>query len=341
MTIPHLLHRLLAAEAPTGSEAPAVAVFREAAGSFGELETDRLGNTIARPPGQGPVVALVAHADEIGVVVTHVEDDGLLAIAPLGGWHPETMVGQRVRLLTAAGPLDAVAAVRSSRAAREERKLPEWRDLHLDVGARDGDEARSLVRPGDAGVVTAAPVELRNGRIAARALDDRVGLYVVLEAARRAAEERTPVRLAPVATVREETGGGVAAVAAYTFELDAAIAVDVTYATDVPGESARIDGAHALGSGPAIARGPVAAGPLVDALVAAAERERIPFTYEAVRRLSNTDADDLQTARAGTPTALVSVPLRYMHTPVEVVEPQDVEATIALLLAFAREPLAP
>lgn len=325
--------------APTGAEAPALERWREAASAFAAVEADRLGNLVARPPGDGPLVALVAHVDEVGFVVTHVGDDGLLSVNSLGGWHPETLVGQRVTIFTRSGPLAGLAAARSHRDTRDERKALEWRQLHVDVGARDAAEARELVRVGDGGVIESAPVELRNGRVAARALDDRIGCYVALEAARRAAGEGTPVRLAPVATVREETGGGVAAVAAYAFAPDAAIVLDVTYATDVPGDSPAIDGEHGLGSGPAIARGPVADERLVDALVAAADAESIAYTFEAVRRLSSTDADDFQSSGRGVPTALVSLPVRYMHTPCELLDLADAEAAIRLLVAFARSPL--
>jgi endoglucanase len=274
----------------------------------------------------------VAHVDEIGMIVTHVDDDGFCAVASVGGWRPETLVGQRVRIFTRAGEVCGVAAAKSMRGEKGERPRLEWPDLHLDIGARDAAEARSLVRPGDLGVIDVAPFEPREGVLAGRALDNRLGAYVVLESARRVAGGE--VRLAPVATRREETFEA-AGPAAFAAEADAAIVVDVTFATDVPGDSPRLDGAHPVGSGPAIARGPVLDMRLADLLVDTAEAEGIPFTIEAIQRLTNSDAEAYQTARTGTPTALLSIPLRYMHTPVELARLDDVEACVRLLVAAA------
>ena len=211
--------------------------------------------------------------------------------------------------------------------------------MHVDIGARDADEARSLVRAGDVGVIAVDPLELRGGLVAARAQDDRVGAYVVLEAARRAAEARSPLRLAPVATRLEETTEG-AAPAAFAAEAAAAVIVDVTFATDVPGESAKADGAHGLGSGPAIARGPVLDRRLSDVLLRVAEEDAVPHTIEAVRRHTQTDAEAFQFSRTGTRTALVSIPTRYVHTPNELVDLADVEATVCLLAGLAQRTLS-
>jgi putative aminopeptidase FrvX len=177
MAIPDLLARLLAASGPSGHEGAAAAVWREAAGAFAEVTSDVLGSSFARVPGEAgrPLVAIVGHIDEIGVVVTHVEDSGMLAFRGLGGLDAAVLVGQRVELLTRDGPVAGVIARRRRSAdERKENRGVEVKELHVDVGAHDGDEARLLVMPGDPGVIAAPPVELAGDRIAARALDNRL-----------------------------------------------------------------------------------------------------------------------------------------------------------------------
>src|SRR5919201_292120 len=191
MPVPETLERLLTAPGPSGQESLAAEVWREAASAFGEVSTDVLGSSWVRVPGTagGQLLAIVGHIDEIGLVVTHAGDDGLIAVRQLGGYDPHVLLGQRVEILTREGRLPAVVgARRKKRKPGEERKPVGFDDLYLDVGAKDGTEARALVRPGDTAVVAGSPLELRNGRIASRSLDNRLGSYVALEVARRVAE---------------------------------------------------------------------------------------------------------------------------------------------------------
>ncbi len=341
MAIPELLERLLTAPGPSGQEARAAGVWREAASAFGEVSGDMLGSSWVRVPGTagGPLLAVVGHIDEIGVVVTHVGDDGLIAVRGLGGWDPHVLLGQRVEILTHEGPLTAVvSARRAKRKAGEERKPVGFDDIYLDIGAKNGEEARGLVRPGDAAVVAGAPLELRNGRIASRAVDNRVGCYIALEVARRAAAEGgTPGDVAGVAAVQEEVGDFAGSrTVSWGLEPVVAIAVDVTYATDVRGGDPEEDGEHKLGSGAVIMRGPSIHPRVSDLLHETAEAESIPFTIEVSRGTTSTDADAVYLSRRGVATGLVSIPLRSMHTPVETIELADVEAAIALIVAFAR-----
>ena len=340
MAIPELLERLLTAPGPSGQEALAAGVWREAAASFGEVSGDMLGSSWVRVPGtaDGPLLAVVGHIDEIGVVVTHVGDDGLIAVRGLGGWDPHVLLGQRVEILTREGPLAAVVSARRvKRKAGEERKPVGFDDIYLDVGAKNGEEVRGLVRPGDAAVVAGAPLELRNGRIASRAVDNRVGCYVALEVARRAAEVGTPGDVAGVAAVQEEVGDFAGSrTVSWELEPDVAIAVDVTYATDVRGGDPEEDGEHKLGSGAVIMRGPTMHPRVFELLHEDAEAESIPFTIEVSRGSTSTDADAVYVSRRGVATGLVSIPLRSMHTPVETIELADVEAAISLIVAFAR-----
>jgi putative aminopeptidase FrvX len=341
MAVPESLRRLLTAPGPPGQEDLAAAAWREEAAAFGEVHTDVLGSSWVRVPGTagGPLFAVVGHIDEIGLVLTHAGDDGLVALRQLGGFDPHVLLGQRVEVLTRDGRLPGViGSRRQKRKPGEDRKPIGFDDLYLDIGAKDGAEARALVRPGDTAVVAGEPVELRNNRIASRSLDNRIGSYVALEVARRvAAEGGTPGDVAGLAVVQEEVGDFAGARAA-AFELQpaVAIAVDVTWATDVRGGEPEDDGEHKLGSGPALMRGPSIHPGVFELLYETAEQEQIPCTVEVSRGHTNTDADAIYLSREGVATGVVSIPLRYMHTPVETVQLDDVEAAVQLLVAFAR-----
>jgi putative aminopeptidase FrvX len=341
MPIPETLERLLAAAGPSGQESPAAEAWRDAARTFGEVSSDVLGSSWVRVPGTGggPLLAIVGHIDEIALVVTHAGDDGLLAVRPIGGFDPNVLLGQRLEILTKDGSVPAVVSARKQKRRRgEERKPLEFDDLFLDVGARNREEARSLVRVGDAALVSGAPLELRNGRVAARAFDNRLGCYVALEAARRiAADGGAPGEVVGLAVVQEEVGDFAGArTSAFELRPALAIAVDVTHATDVRGGDPEDEGEHRLGAGAAIMRGPSIHPQIFELLHETAEAEGIPFSIEISRGHTNTDADAVYLSRVGVATGLVSIPLRYMHTPVEVVDLADVEAVVRLLVAFAR-----
>jgi putative aminopeptidase FrvX len=342
VAIPELLERLLTAPGPSGQETLAAQAWREAAGAFGEVAGDVLGSSWVRVPGRagGCTLAIVGHVDEIGFVVTHAGDDGLVAIRPLGGWDPHVALGQRVEVLTRGGRIPGVVAARRHKRRRgEERKPLDHSDLVLDLGAKDGAEARSLVRPGDAAVIAAAPLELRNGRVAARSLDNRIGCYVALEAARHlAADGGGPGDVYGLAVTQEEVGDFAGSrTTAFGIEPDVAIAVDVTHATDVRGGDPEEEGEHKLGGGPAVMRGPSLNPRVFELLYETAEAEGIPCSVEVSRGHTYTDADAVYLSRRGVATGLVSVPLRYMHSPVETVQLDDVDAAVRLIVAFARK----
>jgi putative aminopeptidase FrvX len=341
VAIPETLARLLDAPGPSGQEERAVAVWREAARAFGEVSGDVLGSSWVRVPGTGggPLLAIVGHIDEIGLVVTHVGSDGLLAVRSLGGFDPQPMLGQRVRILAKDGPVPAVVGWRRQKRKRgDDRKAPDFDDLFLDVGARDADEARELVRVGDVALADGAPLELRNGRIASRALDNRLGCYVALEVARRVAEAGgAEWDVAGAAVVQEEVGDFAGSrTVSFALEPAVVIAVDVTHATDVRGGDAEDEGEHKVGGGAAIMRGPSMHPRVFELLYETAEAEGIPFSVEVSRGHTNTDADAAYLSRSGVATGLVSFPLRYMHSPVELVDLADVEAVVRLLVAFAQ-----
>jgi putative aminopeptidase FrvX len=263
MAAPELLHRLLTAPGPPGHESAPARVWREAAEQFAdEVTTDRLGTTVARVNGSGdaPLTAVVGHIDEIALLVSHVSDKGFLHVVQSGGWDAQVLVGQRVQVLTRDGIVPGVVGRKPPHLtdAEERKKAAELKKLHVDIGAKDGDEARSLVAAGDQVVIAADPLDLPNGRLASRALDNRLGVYVAIEVARRVKEAgggAGPV--AGVAAVQEEIGAHGARVMAYGLEPDLAVIVDVTHATDAPGVDPGEIGDHGLGSGPVITRGAI------------------------------------------------------------------------------------
>jgi putative aminopeptidase FrvX len=339
--IPALLDALLRAGAPSGYEGPATRVWRTAA-SFAELSGDGIGSAIARVGDAPPLLAVVGHIDEIGLVVTHVDEQGSLWFAPIGMWDAQILVGQRVAVRGSEGPVPGVVGRKPIHMLDDEgkRRAVELKDLHIDIGAASRDEAGRLVRVGDPVVIAAEPMRLAGDRVASRAMDNRLGAYVALESLRRCAEGTGPDgSFAAVASVQEETGLLGARTAAFALRPDLAIAVDVCPATGVAGADEKA-GSHPLGSGPIIGRGPTLSAAISELLVETAEREGIAHSIRAYgceppNWSTMADADALQISRSGIPTGIVSIPLRYMHSPVEMVDLRDVEATVALLTAFA------
>ena len=340
MPLPELLEQLLTTPGPSGQERAVAAVWREAAAPVGEVSSDVLGSSWVRVPGTagGLSLAVVGHIDEIGVVVTHLGDDGIAAVRPVGGFNPAVMVGQRVDVLTRNGLLPGVVVARVQKLRRgEERKPIEYQDLFLDVGAKDGDELRSLGRPGDAALWHGAPIALAGSRVTSRAFDNRIGCYVALEAARRLAERGGgPGDFIAVAAVQEEVGDFAGSrTTAFATEPQVAIAVDVTHANDVRGGDPEDEGKVVLGGGPTLSRGPSIHPAVFELLHETADAEKIPFAVEVSRGTTSTDADAVYLSRRGIATGLVSVALRYMHSPVELVDLEDIERAVELIVAFA------
>jgi endoglucanase len=341
MAIPNLLRELLTAAGPSGHEGPAAEVWRNAAGGFAEVTSDTLGTSFARVrSGDGaPTLAIVGHIDEIGVAITHIGDDGLLAFNELGGYEPEQMAGQRVLIAGREGVVPGVVGrrMRSPREKRGDRKPLDHSDLHIDIGATSREDAERLVRSGDAGVWEGEVLELPNNRLVSRALDNRLGAYAALEAARRVAEAGdAQVDVVAVAAVMEEIGYEGSRTAAFSLDPQVALAIDVTWATDVPGGDPKRVGKIELGSGATITRGPVVNTVVSDLLAEVAEAETIAHCFEVYAGRTQTDADAVHDVRGGVPTGLVSIPLRYMHSPCELCSLDDLEAVIALTTAFAQ-----
>jgi putative aminopeptidase FrvX len=345
MPLPDTLHRLLTAAGPSGYEHAPAAVFREAAAAFAEVTHDTVGSTVARVPGTGSgrSLAIVGHIDEIGLIVHHIDDDGYLWFTGVGGWDPIILVGQRVTLTTRSGPIPGVVGKKPIHLMREDdrKKVPLLKDLHIDIGAADGEQARRLVRVGDVAVISGEPVEMPGNRFVSRSMDNRLGCYVALETARLVAEAGgAPGDVYALAVTQEEITFAGARTTAYSLQPDVAIAVDVTFATDQPGIDEKEIGRHRFGTGPVLTRGSTLDPQIFELLHETAEAEGIPFSVAASARGTGTDADAIHVSRAGIPSGVVSVPLRYMHSPVEMVQLDDVENAARLLAAFAQR-LAP
>jgi putative aminopeptidase FrvX len=334
---PALLDKLLRAGAPSGHEGPAAAIWREEA-AFAALSTDGLGSSIARIGEAEPLLAVVGHIDEIGLLVTHIDEKGFLWFAPIGGWDPQILVGQRVEVRGRDGLVPGVVGRKPIHLldADQRKKVVELKGLHIDIGAADREGASELVRVGDPVVIAAEPLRLAGDRLVSRAMDNRLGAYVALESLRRCHERNSlGGSFAAIAAVQEEIGLFGARTSAFEVRPDLAVAVDVTHATDAPGIDEKEEGSHPLGSGPVIFRGSTLSPKVSDLLAETADEEGIEHTISATGRSSHTDADAIQISRSGIPTGLVSIPLRYMHSPVELVDLNDLEATVELVAAFA------
>jgi putative aminopeptidase FrvX len=341
--VPELLRRLLVAPGPSGYESAPAAVWREAASVFAEVTSDAMGSSTARVSGSagGPVLVLLGHIDEIGLIVTHVDESGYLYFRGVGGWRGEVLRGQRVELLTRGGPVPGVIGKKGGvrpRKPREQDKPTELDELHIDIGARDREQALGLVRLGDTAVLAGEPLELPNDRVASRALDNRLGAYVALEAVRLVSEAGgAPGDVVAVAAVQEEVGDfGGARTSVFALEPDVALAIDVTDATDVPDGDPKVTGEAKVGGGPVINRGSTINPKVFDLLVETADAEGITFSVNVSAGDTHTDMDAAHVSRAGIATGLVSLPTRYIHTPTELVSLDDVTAAARLVAAFAQ-----
>ncbi|MEX2526309.1 MAG: M42 family metallopeptidase [Gemmatimonadota bacterium] len=345
-TLPQFLTRLLDAPGPSGFEGRAAAIWREEAESTGlKAWADSGGNSYASVEGTGgaeaPRVLLVGHIDEIGLQVTYVDGDGYLYVDQIGGWDPQVLVGQRVRILTREGEVSGVVGKKPIHLMKEEdrQKVSKLQDLWVDVGVSGKDEVEALgIRVGDAMVLHAPAFPLQGDRFASRAVDNRIGAYVVLEALKNLQAEPGPAAVVAMASAQEEIGysGGGARTGAYSVEPHLALVVDVTFSTDVPDVERKEVGEHRLGGGPVLTRGSAVHPTIFEMLADTAIQEKIACSYQAAPRSTRTDADGVYLVRGGVPTGLVSIPNRYMHSPNEVVSLSDVDAAIRLLAGFVR-----
>ncbi len=335
------LKKLLDTPGPSGFESAPAKVWRERAREFATVTADVAGNSMAEvnPDGR-PTIMLAGHIDEIGVIITYIDDEGYAYIAGIGGWDTQVLTGQRLRILGRNGDVFGVVGKKPIHLIKveEREKAAKMTELWVDLGVTSKQEAEHLVSVGDAAVIDSRTLEFPNGRIVSRSIDDRIGAFVVLEALRRYAENPGKARVVAVATTQEEIGfrGGGATVCASGINPQMALVVDVTFATDHPGVEKKEIGEARIGKGPVLTRGSIISPVVFKLLKKAAEDNSIPFALHAAGRDTSTDADAIHIAREGVATGLVSVPNRYMHSPNELVSLDDLDRTAELLAATCR-----
>jgi endoglucanase len=335
------LFRLLDTPSPSGYEQPIQAVVREYLAACADtVTTDSHGNVIgAKNAGASTRMLLAGHCDQIGLIVQYIDSDGFISVQPIGGWDPIQLVGARVTVWTAAGPVPGVMSRKPIHLLTEEERkvVPKMKDLWIDIGAADKADCESVVRIGDCVTLELKAQMLRRNLACSVAMDDKVGLWVVLEAFRRAvAAGPLPCGLFVASTVQEEIGLRGAQTSCHAVDPHVAIAVDVTHATDCPTIDRKAEGDVSLGKGPVVFRGPNMNPHVVERLLAAAKAREIPVQLAASGGATPTDSNVLQTTRSGVATGLVSIPNRYMHSAVETISLDDADRAADLLAAFVR-----
>ncbi len=333
------LDALLSRPGVSGYEQAVQQVVRDYVSPFAdEIETDLHGNVIATVNGNGgPTVMLDGHCDQLGMLVSHIDDSGYLFFQTVGGWDPQQLVGQRVTVWASGDPVHGVISRKAIHLLSddEKKKVVDPKDMWIDIGASHREDAESVVAIGDAVTVQLGIQDMRNGLANAPAMDNRTGVWVVFEAMRRAAAKGASCKLVVASTVQEEIGLRGARTAAHRIDPDVAIAVDVTHATDCPGIDKRQRGVINLGGGPVILRGPNV-NPRVGArLEEVAKKGDLPFQVAALGQAAPNDANALQITRSGVATGLVQLPNRYMHSAVETIALSDLDVAAELLAGFA------
>jgi len=333
--------QILETPSPSGYESPLQQVVRQYVGPFADqVTTDVHGNVMAVKNPDAPLrVMLAGHCDQIGLIVQHIDNEGFLFIREIGGWDPQVLIGQRMTVWTDSGPIFGVIARKPIHLLTDEerKQVPQLKDLWLDIGAASKEEAAKLVRIGDPVTVELGYHEMLNRRAASPAMDDKTGLWIVIEALRRADKSKLRAAVYAVSTVQEEVGLRGSRTSAFGIDPHVGIAVDVTHATDCPTIEKKQEGDVALGKGPVIYRGPNMTPKVVQRLIAAAEKHQIAYQLGACGRATPTDANSIQVSRAGVATGLISIANRYMHSPVEMIALDDLDHAADLLARFCED----
>ncbi len=331
--------KLLETPSPSGYERPVQDLVRRYVADFADrVTTDLHGNVIAvKNPDAKPRVMFAGHCDQIGMLVQHIDAEGYLYLQTIGGWDPQQLVGQRMTVWTPSGSIAGVISRKAIHLLTEEerKQVVKLKDMWLDIGAKDKAEAESLVHIGDPVTLELGFQPMRNNLANSPGMDDKTGLWVCIEAVRRASQKKLNCALYAVSTVQEEIGLRGAQTSAFGIDPHVGIAVDVTHATDCPTIDKKQEGDVALGKGPVIYRGPNINPRVYDRLIDAAKAAEIPIQLAAIGRASPTDANTIQITRAGVAAALVSIPNRYMHSAVETISLDDIDRAADLLANFA------
>jgi endoglucanase len=332
------LKNILETPSPSGFERPVQDLVRAWAKQFADdVRTDRHGNVIAVLNAEaGPRIMLAGHCDQIGLMVQHIDENGYLYVQPIGGWDMQILLGQNLTVWSKDGPIAAVVARRAPHLLTndERNKVPQFQDVWLDAGFKDRKEAEGLVTAGDPVTFALGYRDLRNGLAVSPAMDDKVGLWVVMEALRLLKGRPLQAAVYCVSTVQEEIGLRGATTSTYGIHPTVGVAVDVCHATDTPGNDKKQIGDTKLGSGPVLFRGPNINPRVFERLHETAQAHEIAVQVKGAPRGTGTDANAMQLSRDGVAAGLVGIPNRYMHSPVEVVHLDDLEHAARLLAEF-------
>jgi endoglucanase len=333
------LQAMLGRPSPSGYEQPVRKVIEPYMKKYADaVRTDAHGNTwgILNEKGR-PRVMLAGHCDEIGLMVTYINDKGYIAFAAVGGVNVPLLQGSRVNIHAKGGDVPGVIAVKPIHLMTSEERGKSKGKIHelwIDIGAKDKKDAEKAVAVGDVATIDVGFAELRNGLAASRGFDDRIGAFVVTEALRLLSRRKLQAAVYAVATVQEEVGLRGGRTASYGVDPDVGVAVDVGFASDCPDVNKNQVGDIKLGDGPVLHRGPNINPVVEDLLERAAKKARIKVQMQAEPRATGTDANAIQLAREGKAAALVSIPSRYMHSPAEVICLKDAENAAKLLAQF-------
>lgn len=334
------LEKLLITPSPTGYERAGQKVWIDFVSEFSdETITDAYGSAAAKinVNSDAITVMLEAHCDEIGMVVQHVDDKGYVWIQRIGGSDPSIARARKVNIHTANGIVSGITGHTAIHLQdRDNNKAASWKDLYIDIGASSRDEALELVQVGDPITYSDDFEYLTEDLISGRALDNRIGGYIIASVVQQLAARRDDLRVNVIAlnAVQEEIGGFGARMMSYRLMPDVAIVTDVTHATDTPGINQSEHGRVLLGGGPSVTHGSSSHPVVVRRLVDVASKNEIPIQHEASSVRTGTDTDSIYFTRQGIPSALTSLPLRYMHSPVETASVHDIQKLIDLMTAF-------
>ncbi len=336
------LFDLLSTPSPTGFEMPGQRVWAKYIGKFADkVECDSYGSTWATLKGKSDkIVMLEAHADEIGYMIKHVNKDGFLYLDRVGGSDAATGRGRRIQILGDKGTVEGIignTAIHLRRDSLANEKAPKVHELWVDVGASSPEDVAEMgLRVGHPAVYTDEPMDLGKDRIVSRAVDNRVGGFMIAQVMKKlaASKAKLPFTLVCLNSVQEEIGGHGARMATHRLQPDVCICTDVTHATDTPALSAEMYGKVTLGGGPSVTHGSASHPLVVERIIEVAKKSKIPLQHEASSRFTGTDTDSIFNVREGVPSALVSIPLRCMHSVVEMASYSDIETTTAIMAAF-------
>ncbi len=327
------LYNLLRTASPSGFETAAQRVWTEYVQEFAdEVETDAYGNAVAVYEGSGEGnIAFGGHADEIGFMIREIGEDGFLSLTRIGGSDRTVSRGQHVTVHGEEPVHGVIGQTAIHLRENGEDTVDDISEMRVDIGVDSAEAAEGLVEVGDPITFATELYEMEGTRLTGRGMDNRIGIWAAAEGLRRAAEAGTEATVYAVATVQEEVGLNGARMIGFDLDPDAFVAVDVTHATDSPDVPAKRHTGVKMGGGPVVARGSTNHPRLVDRAREAADGAGIDIQLQAAGSRTGTDADAVFTSRSGIPSLNIGLPNRYMHTPVEVIDTDDLEAIADLL----------